>query len=94
MKFLTGKSMAILLLILFFSCLSAYADVRIMSYNIKDFWLRFDGESGSTTNEGAKLNQADLENLKIVAGVINREKPDVVGILESASLVELLFFNK
>jgi len=23
----------------------AYANIRIMTYNIKDFWLRFDGES-------------------------------------------------
>ena len=36
------------------SCLSAYADVRIMSYNIKDFWLRFDGKPHSIANEGAK----------------------------------------
>jgi len=81
-------------LILAISCLSAYANVRIMSYNIKDFWLRFDGESGSIANEGANLNQGDLEKLEIVASVINREKPDVVGILESASLAELLFFNE
>jgi len=94
MKFLTGKLIPILLLILVVSCLPAYADVRIMGYNIKDFWLRFDGESGSITNEGAKLNQADLEKIKIVAGVISREKPDVVGILECASLAELLFFNE
>lgn len=45
--------MAILLLILFFSCLSACADVRIMSYNIKDFRLRFDGEPDSITDEDA-----------------------------------------
>ena len=28
------------------SQLVADANVRIMSYNIKDFWLRFDGEPG------------------------------------------------
>jgi len=90
---LRSKSIPILLFILVLSCLSASANVRIMSYNIKDFWLRFDGEPGSITNEGAKLNQADLEKLEIVAGVINREEPDVIGILECASLAELLFFN-
>jgi len=42
-----------------------------MSYNIKDFWLRFNGESGSTTDEGAELDEDDLERLEIVAGVIN-----------------------
>ena len=84
----------IVLVTLVLSCISAYANVRIMSYNIKDFWLRFDGEPSSITNEGARLNQADLEKLKIVAGVINREKPDVIGILECASLAELLFFNE
>jgi len=84
----------IVLVTLVLSCLSAYADVRIMSYNIKDFWLRFDGEPGSISDEGADLDEGDLEKLKIVAGVINREKPDVVGILESADLAELLFFNE
>lgn len=84
----------IVLVTLVLSCLSAYADVRIMSYNIKDFWLRFDGEPGSISDEGANLNQRDLEKLEVVAGVINREKPDVVGILESAGLAELLFFNE
>jgi len=46
-----------------------------MSYNIKDFWLKFDGESGSIANEGAKLNQAALERLEMAAGVIRGEKP-------------------
>jgi len=94
-KFLKYKAIfLIMLVVLVPPCLSAYANVRIMSYNIKDFWLRFDGEPGSITNEGAKLNQNDLEKLEIVAGVINREKPDVIGILESAGLAELLFFNE
>jgi len=84
----------IVLVTLVLSCLSAYADVRIMSYNIKDFWLRFDGEPGSISDEGADLDEGDLEKLKIVVGVINREKPDVIGILECASLAELLFFNE
>jgi len=94
MKFPIAKSISILLFILAFSWLSACAHVRIMSYNIKDFWLRFDGEPGSISDEGADLDAGDLEKPKIVAGVINREKPDVVGILESASLAELLFFNE
>ena len=75
-------------------CISAYADVRIMSYNIKDFWLRFDGGPGSIIDEGGVLDRDDLEKLETVAGVINRERPDVIGILECASLVELLFFNE
>lgn len=94
MKFLRSKSIPILSFILAFSCSSTYADVRIMSYNIKDFWLRFDGEPGSITNEGAELDRDDLEKLEIVAEVINTEKPDVIGLLECASLAELLFFNE
>ena len=62
-----------------------------MAYNIK---VRFDGEPGSITDQGAKLDQDDLEKLEVVAGIINKKKPDVIGILESASLVELLFFNE
>jgi len=65
-----------------------------MSYNIKDFWLRFDGESGSITNEGGALNEKDLERLEIIAGIINEKKPDVIGVLECASLAELLFLNE
>jgi len=65
-----------------------------MSYNIKDFWLRFDGEPGSITDQGAKLDKDDLEKLEVVAGIINEKKPDVIGILECASLAELLFFNE
>lgn len=83
----------IFLIILVLSCISVHANIRIMSYNIKDFWLRFDGEPGSITNEGAELDKDDLEKIEIVAGVINREKPDVIGILECASLAELLFFS-
>ena len=79
---------------LFLFSLSAFADLKIMSYNIKDFWLRFDGEPSSITTEGATLNQNDLEKLEIIAGVINKENPDVAGILECASLAELLFFNE
>ena len=94
MKFLTGKSIPVLLLILVLCCLSASANVRIMSYNIKDFWLRFDGEPGSITDQGVAFDEEDLARLEIVAGVINREKPDVIGILECASLAELLFFNE
>lgn len=84
----------IVLVSLVLSCFSAYANVRIMSYNVKDFWLRFDGEPGSITNEGAALNERDLERLEVIAGVINERKPDVIGILECASLAELLFLNE
>ena len=76
------------------SVFPAYSDVRVMSHNVKDFWLRFDGEPGSITDQGAKLDKDDLEKLEIVAGVINEKKPDVIGILECASLAELLFFNE
>jgi len=65
-----------------------------MSYNIKDFWLRFDGEPGSISGEGAEIDQDDLETLGIVARVINEKEPDLIGILECASLAELLFFNE
>jgi len=65
-----------------------------MSCNIKDFWLRFDGEPGTVTGEGAELDRDDLEKLEIIAAVINEKKPDVIGILECASLAELLFFNE
>lgn len=87
---------AILFILVLFclSCSPTYANVRIMSYNIKDFWLRFDGESGSITDEDGALNEKDLERLEIVAGIINEKKPDIIGILECASLPELLFFNE
>ena len=94
MDFLRKKTIPILLVILALSCLRGYANLRIMSYNIKDFWLRFDGEPDSITNEGAEIDQDDLEKLEIIAGVINEKKPDVIGILECASLAELLFFNE
>lgn len=81
-------------LLLALSCLLASANIRIMSYNIKDFWLRFDGEPGTITAQGAELDKGDLEKLKIIAGVINKENPDVAGILECAGLAELLFFNE
>ena len=84
----------ITLLILVLSHLSVFADVRIISYNIKDFWLRFDGEPGSIIDQGGELDRDDLKKLEIVADIINKEKPDVIGILESASLAELLFFNE
>ena len=83
---------ALIGLVLF--CFPVYANIRIMSYNIKDFWLRFDGEPGSITDQGAKLDKDDLEKLEVVAGITNEKKPDVIGILECASLVELLFFNE
>jgi len=38
-----------------------------MSYNIKDFWLRFDGESGSITLQGAELDQDDLEVVEVLS---------------------------
>ena len=49
-----------------------------MSYNIKDFWLRFDGEPETITSEGAVLDRDDLEKLEIIAAVINEKKPDVI----------------
>ena len=89
-----GIFIQVILFILVLSCLSTSANVRTMSYNIKDFWLRFDGEPGSITNEGSELDKDDLEKLEIVAGVVNRKNPDVIGILECASVAELLFFNE
>ena len=96
MKFPMSKSflISIILFFLVISCVAVSADVRIMSYNIKDFWLRFDGKPGTITDQGAKLDQDDHKKLRIAAGIINKEKPDVIGILESASLAELLFFNE
>ena len=96
MKFPMSKSflIGIILFFLVISCVAVSADVRIMSYNIKDFWLRFDGEPGSIIDQGGELDRDDLKKLEIVAGIINKEKPDVIGILESASLAELLFFNE
>lgn len=91
MTFSRIKNVPILLLILVLSCHSSYADVRIISYNIKDFWLRFDGEPGIIAKEGDEIGKDEIEKLEIVAGVINREKPDFIGILECASPAELLF---
>lgn len=95
-QYVKSKSIRImlLLLVLLSLSLSAPASVRIMSYNIKDFWLRFDGESGTVTEKGSTLDQGDLLKLEIVGAVINQKKPDVIGILECASLAELLFFNE
>ena len=96
MKRLLGYKIVLLVVVtgLVLSYFPAYADVRIMSYNIKDFWLRFDGEPGSITDQGAELDKDDLERLEVVAGIINEKRPDVIGILECASLAELLFFNE
>ena len=94
-KFLKYKVIFLIMLVIPVAArLSAYDNVRIMSYNIENFWLRFDGEPGSITDQGAAFDEEDLARLEIVAGVINREKPDVIGILECASLAELLFFNE
>jgi len=86
--------LTVVLRLTLFSFPTTYADLCIMSYNIKDFWLRFDGEPGSITLQGTELDRDDLKKLEVVAGVINKKKPDVIGILESASLAELLFFNE
>jgi len=60
-KFLLGiYILEVALFTLVFPSSLAYADVRIMSYNIKDFWLRLDGESGSITDQGATLDRDGL----------------------------------
>jgi len=96
MKFSMNKSFLIGVIISFLTifCVVVSANVCIMSYNIKDFWLRFDGEPGSITDRGAELDKNDLEKLEVIAGVINKKRTDVIGILECASLAELLFFNE
>ncbi len=94
MKYLTARSILAASLILLLATLPTSANLRIMSYNIKDFWLRFDGEPGTITNKGAGLDNDDLEKLEIIAGIINEKEPDVVGILECASLTELIYFNE
>lgn len=94
MKYFIIRSILIGSLILLLTTLPTLANLRIMSYNIKDFWLRFDGESGTITTQGAELDKDDLERLEIVAGIINQKEPDVIGILECASLGELIFFNE
>ena len=80
-------------LVIFFSCY-CYADLRIMSYNIKDFWLRFDGQSGVITQEGGVIANKDMEKLNVISSLILSKQPDVIAILECASLGELLFFNE
>jgi len=87
-------SLYAILFILALCCFPVYANIRIMTYNIKDFWLKFDGEPNTITERGAKLDKDDLEKLEIVAGIINKKRPDIIGILECASLAELLFFNE
>ncbi len=94
MKSHSTKTIPIILLTIFFFSVSAYANLRIMSYNIENFWLRFDGESGTITTQGAELNKDDLERLEIIADVIDEKEPDVIGILECASLAELIYFNE
>jgi len=70
MKNSTLRIVAGLLFTLSFS-FPLHANLRIMSYNIENFWFRFDGESGTITTQGAELDQDDLERLEIVAGIIN-----------------------
>ena len=53
MKYLTIRSILTASLILFLATLPILGNLRrIMTYNIKDFWLRFDGESGTITTQG------------------------------------------
>lgn len=82
-----------LIAILVFS-LCSYADLTIMTWNIKDFWLKFDGESGEITQEGGKLDDKDLVPLNIISSIILAKEPDVIAIQECASLGELLYFNR
>jgi len=51
-----------------------------MSYNIKDFWLRFDRELGNIMDQGAELDKDDLKKLEVIAEIINAKRPDVIGI--------------
>ena len=44
MKYLTIRSILIGSLILLLASLPILANLRIMTYNIKNFWLRFHGE--------------------------------------------------
>ena len=94
MKYLVIRSILIGSLILLLASLPILANLRIMSYNIENFWFRFDGESGTITTQGAELDKDDLERLEIIADVIDQKEPDVIGILECASLAELIFFNE
>jgi endonuclease/exonuclease/phosphatase family metal-dependent hydrolase len=83
-----------LLLFIVGSVPSLFADVRIMNYNLKNFWLSFDGEPEIYFEEGASLSFKDLTRIADASFVINRFNPDVVGILESAGLAELIFLNE
>lgn len=94
MRFFIYEKIGLVLLIFVLISLPLHANLRIMNYNIKDFWLRFDGESNTITTQGAELDKDDLEKLEIIANIINEKKPDVIGILECASLGELIFFNE
>jgi endonuclease/exonuclease/phosphatase family metal-dependent hydrolase len=69
-------------------------DLTIMSYNIKNFWLRFDGQPGAIKTEGGDFQEKDAEKLNIIASLIREKKPDVIAILECASLGELFAFNR
>jgi len=65
-----------------------------MTYNIKGFWLKFDGEPGVMTLESGRLSIKDLERLNIISSVISSKQPDVIAIQECAGLIELQYFNK
>lgn len=76
MKSLIIGSILIGLLILLLVPLPIHINLRIMTYNIKDFWLRFDGEPNTITNQGAELDRDDFNKLQIAAGIINSKKPE------------------
>ncbi len=88
------KKISILICLVLLLSFYSYADVRIMTYNIKDFWLRFDGEPGVMTLEGGTISNKDLERLSIISSVISSKQPDVIAIQECAGLIELQYFNK
>ncbi len=67
--FIFGKPV-IVSLILLLATLPTLANLRIMSYNIENFWLRFDGKSGTITSQGAELDKDDLKKLEIIASII------------------------
>ncbi len=94
MKSHSTKTIPIILVTIFFFSLPLHANLRIMSYNIENFWLKFDGQSGTITSQGAELDRDDLKKLEIISGIIDKKEPDVIGILECASLGELIFFNE
>lgn len=82
-------------LVLIFICSSTTeTNIIIITYNIKDFWLKFNEKPGSVTSEGAEPGHDDLQKLEIIAAVINQEKSDMIAVLEYASLAEFLFFNE